>query len=58
MAQVSNNPITSSAIDWTDDPNNHLPFSGSSIQTFIRANIEIIESRLTQEELANLLNLN
>lgn len=36
MAKYSNNNITSLDTDWSNDPTNGLPYSGGSVQTFIR----------------------
>jgi hypothetical protein len=58
MANVSNNPIESFEVDWSYDPLTGKPFSGESVQTYIRANMELLETKLTQQEIQNLLNLN
>lgn len=58
MARISNNPITSHTVDWTYDPETGYPFSGQSVQQYLRSNMEQIETRLTTVEIQNLLNLN
>lgn len=56
--KVSDNPITSHTVDWTLDPLTNKPFSGKSIQEYIRERLELLETALTAEEIQNLLNLN
>lgn len=56
--KVSDNPITSYEVDWTLDPLTNKPFSGESIQKYLRGGMEQLETKLTTEEIQILLNLN
>lgn len=56
--KLSDNPITSHTVDWALDPLTNKPFSGKSIQEYIRERLELLETALTAEEIQNLLNLN
>lgn len=40
MAKVSNNPIPNLSTDWEKDPLNGLPYSGKSVQEFIRGRLQ------------------
>jgi hypothetical protein len=48
--KYSTNKITNLSTDWSNDPSNNLPYSGESVQNFIK---EQLEDRVTSSDFTN-----